>query len=173
MLASTLTTVFVFLPIAFVTEEAGQLYSDIAIAISASILMSMIVAITLVPAAAGRYLRHAGSDGSKRSLHVFAAYVGDGIIGAVEWITGSILRQLLLIAIVFGVSASIIIFLTPKAGVFTRRRRAENIRLHVCTARLQRSKHGRDYPGIKRRVLCRSSVPTRKISNAVTPTFQR
>ena len=56
VLASTLTTVFVFLPIVFIKEEAGQLYSDIAIAISASILMSMVVAITLVPAAASRWL---------------------------------------------------------------------------------------------------------------------
>ncbi|MEW8384845.1 MAG: efflux RND transporter permease subunit, partial [Candidatus Thiodiazotropha taylori] len=50
VLASTLTTVCVFLPILFIHEEAGQLYSDIAIAIAASILMSMLVAVTLVPA---------------------------------------------------------------------------------------------------------------------------
>jgi multidrug efflux pump subunit AcrB len=56
VLASTLTTVAVFLPVIFIEEEAGQLYSDIAIAISASILMSMLIAITLVPAAAGRFL---------------------------------------------------------------------------------------------------------------------
>jgi multidrug efflux pump subunit AcrB len=56
VLASTLTTVAVFLPVIFIEEEAGQLYSDIAIAISASILMSMLIAITLVPAAAGRWL---------------------------------------------------------------------------------------------------------------------
>ena len=37
VLASTLTTVMVFAPILFIEEEAGQLYSDIAIAISASI----------------------------------------------------------------------------------------------------------------------------------------
>ncbi|MGD8577250.1 MAG: efflux RND transporter permease subunit, partial [Thiohalophilus sp.] len=54
VLASTLTTVMVFLPILFIKEEAGQLYSDIAIAISASILASMLVAITVVPAAAAR-----------------------------------------------------------------------------------------------------------------------
>jgi len=115
VLASTLTTVFVFLPIAFVTEEAGQLYSDIAIAISASILMSMIVAVTLVPAAAGRYLRNTATGESKRWLQTFGAYVGDRIIGAVEWVIGGTLRRLVIIAIVFGVSASIIIFMTPKA----------------------------------------------------------
>lgn len=51
VLASTLTTVLAFLPILFIVEEAGQLYSDIAISISASIVASMFVAITLVPTA--------------------------------------------------------------------------------------------------------------------------
>jgi multidrug efflux pump subunit AcrB len=50
VLASTLTTVLVFAPILFVEEEAGQLFSDIAIAISAAILASMAVAILVVPA---------------------------------------------------------------------------------------------------------------------------
>nr|WP_305907799.1 efflux RND transporter permease subunit [Methylomarinum sp. Ch1-1]MDP4520579.1 efflux RND transporter permease subunit [Methylomarinum sp. Ch1-1] len=56
VLASTLTTVFVFIPIIYITQEAGQLYSDIAIAIAASIIVSMLVAITVIPAAASRYL---------------------------------------------------------------------------------------------------------------------
>jgi len=54
VLASTLTTVLVFTPIVFITLEAGQLYSDIAVAVVASILVSMLVAITLVPPAAAR-----------------------------------------------------------------------------------------------------------------------
>ncbi|MDH5824670.1 efflux RND transporter permease subunit [Luteimonas sp. RD2P54] len=54
VLASTLTTVLVFAPILFVREEAGQLYSDVAIAISASILASMAVAVTVVPALSAR-----------------------------------------------------------------------------------------------------------------------
>ncbi|MBK1704454.1 efflux RND transporter permease subunit [Halochromatium glycolicum] len=65
VLASTLTTVAVFLPVIFVEEEAGQLYSDIAVAISASILMSMLIAITLVPAASGRFLRLPRADRSE------------------------------------------------------------------------------------------------------------
>jgi len=54
VLASTTTTVLVFVPVLFVQEEAGQLYSDIAIAISAAIILSMIIAVTLVPAATAR-----------------------------------------------------------------------------------------------------------------------
>ena len=44
----------VFAPIYFIEEEAGQLFSDIAIAISASILVSMLVAITVIPSALAR-----------------------------------------------------------------------------------------------------------------------
>jgi multidrug efflux pump subunit AcrB len=54
VLASTLTTVLVFAPVLFITQEAGQLYSDIAIAISASILVSLLVAVTVVPTASMR-----------------------------------------------------------------------------------------------------------------------
>ena len=51
VLASTATTVMVFAPILFIVQEAGQLYSDIAIAISGAILASMLVAIFVVPVA--------------------------------------------------------------------------------------------------------------------------
>ncbi len=51
LVASTLTTVLVFAPVLFVTEEAGQLYSDVAIAIAASIFASLLTAATLVPLA--------------------------------------------------------------------------------------------------------------------------
>jgi multidrug efflux pump subunit AcrB len=51
VLASTATTILVFAPILFVQQEAGQLYSDIAIAISGAIIASMLVAIFVVPVA--------------------------------------------------------------------------------------------------------------------------
>ncbi|MEM9173193.1 MAG: efflux RND transporter permease subunit, partial [Pseudomonadota bacterium] len=54
VLASTLTTVLVFMPILFIEQEAGQLYSDIAIAIAAAIIASMLVAVFIVPAAIAR-----------------------------------------------------------------------------------------------------------------------
>lgn len=55
VLASTLTTVLVFAPILFIEQEAGQLYSDIAIAIAAAIIASMLVALFVIPAASARF----------------------------------------------------------------------------------------------------------------------
>jgi HAE1 family hydrophobic/amphiphilic exporter-1 len=49
VLSSTLTTLAVFLPIVFIQEEAGQLFQDIAITISASIALSLIVSVTVIP----------------------------------------------------------------------------------------------------------------------------
>lgn len=54
VLAATMTTILVFAPILFIEQEAGQLYSDIAVAISASILVSMLVAISVIPVASQR-----------------------------------------------------------------------------------------------------------------------
>jgi HAE1 family hydrophobic/amphiphilic exporter-1 len=62
MLASTLTTVAVFAPIVLVTGEAGQLFFDIGIALSASVLFSLFAAITLVPMLAGLFLKRTEAE---------------------------------------------------------------------------------------------------------------
>ncbi|KAA5542170.1 efflux RND transporter permease subunit [Roseiconus nitratireducens] len=56
VLASTLTTLAVFLPVLFVEEEAGQLFRDIALAISAAVGLSLLVSITLIPTLTARLL---------------------------------------------------------------------------------------------------------------------
>jgi len=110
VIASTLTTVLVFVPIVFIQEEAGQLYSDIAIAVSASILASMLVAITVVPAACARI----DFNGHKRGAKLPN---GDGglVVGGVKWLLGSSLRSLACILAVAGASAAVIVYLTPPA----------------------------------------------------------
>ncbi|MCF6159463.1 MAG: efflux RND transporter permease subunit [wastewater metagenome] len=49
ILASTLTTIAVFLPIVFVKEEAGQLFRDIAIAVTFAVALSLFVSIFVIP----------------------------------------------------------------------------------------------------------------------------
>ncbi len=55
--ASTLTTVCVFLPIVFVEGITRQLFVDMALTITYSLMASLIVALTLVPAMSQRMLR--------------------------------------------------------------------------------------------------------------------
>lgn len=112
VLASTLTTVLVFVPVLFVKEEAGQLYSDIAIAIAASITLSMIIAVTLVPAATARLafkaLAHPDDDPAPAPFK-------PRIIAGVHWLLATTRRRLAFIAAVFTLTAASLFFLTPPA----------------------------------------------------------
>ncbi|WP_050930389.1 efflux RND transporter permease subunit [Aestuariivita boseongensis] len=56
ILVSALTTVLVFVPILIMQLEAGQLFRDIAVAISVSVLLSLVVAVTVIPALSSRLL---------------------------------------------------------------------------------------------------------------------
>jgi multidrug efflux pump subunit AcrB len=108
--ASTMTTVLVFLPVAFVEQEAGQLYSDVAIAISSAILASMLVAVTVLPTAAARLeFGRSGPDlgvmtrARERTLAVVHALLATGR------------RRLLSVLVATGMSISVIVLLTPAA----------------------------------------------------------
>lgn len=57
ILASTLTTVCVFLPIVFVDGITKQLFTDLALTMGYSLMASLLVALTLVPAMASGLLR--------------------------------------------------------------------------------------------------------------------
>ncbi|MBL1276174.1 MAG: efflux RND transporter permease subunit [Ectothiorhodospiraceae bacterium] len=58
LLASTATTVAIFLPIVFLKDEAGQLFADLALTIAATVTISLLVAVTVLPAAAATFLRN-------------------------------------------------------------------------------------------------------------------
>jgi HAE1 family hydrophobic/amphiphilic exporter-1 len=59
LLAGTLTTMAVFIPVILVREEAGQLFRDISIATVSAVGLSLIVSITVIPVLAARLLRGA------------------------------------------------------------------------------------------------------------------
>ena len=110
VLASTMTTVLVFAPIVFIRQEAGQLYSDIAIAISASILASMLVAISVVPSLSARLdfgVRGAGAPAGQP--------LRDRIVAAVGWLIATTQRRVVTMATVLAGVLAIIVTLTPAA----------------------------------------------------------
>ncbi|MEE4296422.1 MAG: efflux RND transporter permease subunit [Wenzhouxiangella sp.] len=55
VLASTLTTLAVFVPLAFVEGVAGQLFSDQALTVAYALVISLLVAMTLIPMLAARF----------------------------------------------------------------------------------------------------------------------
>jgi multidrug efflux pump subunit AcrB len=59
LLASTATTVAIFLPIVFLEDEAGQLFADLALTIAVAVVASLVFALTVIPTAAAAWLAHA------------------------------------------------------------------------------------------------------------------
>jgi multidrug efflux pump subunit AcrB len=57
LLASTATTVAIFLPVLFLEDVEGQLFADLALTIAISIVASLLVATTVLPAVAGNWLK--------------------------------------------------------------------------------------------------------------------
>ena len=109
VLASTLTTILVFLPVLFIREEAGQLYSDVAIAISASILASMLVAITLIPTASARL-----SFGTEHRSHTEGA-LRERLLSMIGGLIATRQRRRTTIAVTVIASIAVILLLTPPA----------------------------------------------------------
>ncbi len=110
VLASTLTTVAVFVPILLVEEEAGQLFRDIALAICAAVTLSLLVSITLIPTLGARLLKPL-SQKKRRSKHVVATFVGKMIY----LLTGSWVARLAIIAVLTVASVIGTIVLMPPA----------------------------------------------------------
>ncbi|MFQ5949358.1 MAG: efflux RND transporter permease subunit [Nitrospiria bacterium] len=124
VLASTLTTIAVFIPIFFIEEQVGQLFRDIAIAISASVALSLTVAMTVIPTFAARIIEDAGQGGENHRTGLmhdlfgivpFASKVSDGIANLVYRICR---RSIFAFGVVAGLtlfSLGLAWFLMPKA----------------------------------------------------------
>ncbi|UCD28332.1 MAG: efflux RND transporter permease subunit [Planctomycetota bacterium] len=103
ILASTLTTMAVFLPVIFIEEEAGQLFRDIAIAISAGVALSLLVAVMVIPTLSARVLGRAkkklnnpGRDaGSQERGGRFSGLIAD----FVSWINRRIIWRMAVIVV--------------------------------------------------------------------------
>jgi len=67
LLASTATTVAIFMPVIFLENEAGQLFSDLAVTISAAVVASLLVAVTVLPTAAANWIKGEAIDDHHRS----------------------------------------------------------------------------------------------------------
>ena len=98
--ASTLTTVCVFLPIVFVEGITKQLFTDLALTMTYSLLASLIVALTLVPAMASGMLKKEKAVKTGLLERVYPAYRR-----AVGWSLGHKAVVLLLAVVLLAGSA--------------------------------------------------------------------
>ncbi len=101
VIGTTITTVIVFVPLAFVSGLVGDFFTALAFTLSAAVVISMFVALVGVPAVAGRFLR-AGKTVEKRS-RLEHAYGAVARWGAAHRAVGLVL---LVVAITLGVFAA-------------------------------------------------------------------
>jgi HAE1 family hydrophobic/amphiphilic exporter-1 len=116
VLASTLTTVAVFLPVLFVQEEAGQLFGDIALAISAAVLLSLVVSVLVVPVAAARLLgqsQPAAGRTADPAARLGAAFTG-AVVGLDRFLLASVPRKLVASAAIVTAATVTTWLLLPK-----------------------------------------------------------
>ena len=115
LLASTLTTVAIFLPIVFIEDEAGQLFRDIAIAVSCSVVLSLIVAVTVIPTLANKILGGGTSEKKESALEGIGGSVRDFIANSIYRISGSTALRLGVVVVLIGISLGITWSLLPKS----------------------------------------------------------
>jgi CzcA family heavy metal efflux pump len=56
VIGSTLTTILVFVPLAFVSGVVGQFFQSLSLSLSVALLVSMVVSLTIIPVLAARFL---------------------------------------------------------------------------------------------------------------------
>lgn len=85
IVASTLTTVVVFLPVVFTSGMTSQIFKELALTITFSLLASLFVALTLVPMLSSKFLhlnkKHLFADGDYHEGMAAAA----GLKGIMSW----------------------------------------------------------------------------------------
>jgi multidrug efflux pump subunit AcrB len=108
LLASTATTVAIFLPVVFLKDEAGQLFADLALAITAAICASLLIAITIIPVAAKHLLHRQTLDDPHRSWLQGAGKM-------IMWLTNSPVRRAFWIVFLITLPLALVHHYAPRA----------------------------------------------------------
>jgi len=111
VLASVLTTVAVFVPLLVLELKAGQLFRDIAVAISVSVLLSLIVAVTVISSLATRLFKNSRSieESGRLRLPLIDPLAGAFARGALSLINFIIHRRALALAVVLLVCGTTVV----------------------------------------------------------------
>ena len=118
VLVSALTTVMVFVPILVMKLEVGQLFRDIAVALSMAVLLSLVVSITVIPALARRLLGDPRPESGVRVrlpvIDPFARFFVRAVLGFTRRVARSPALAVLVVAVICGAAASATYFFLPK-----------------------------------------------------------
>jgi len=95
--ASTLTTVAVFLPIAFTSGIVGALFSSFAVAVTISLLASLFVALTIIPVLAYWFLKSPKPGSEQIHGENKQSWFERGYVSVISWVTDRWWQRTLLI----------------------------------------------------------------------------
>jgi HAE1 family hydrophobic/amphiphilic exporter-1 len=112
VIASTLTTCVIFLPVVFMRTTSGQLFQTLALVVVFALLCSLIVALTLIPVLASRFVS-TPAPGSIRPQSRFERIVARLESGYVENLRGAIAHR----GRVFGITAALTVGAVLLAGL--------------------------------------------------------
>lgn len=100
LLASTATTVAIFIPVLFLQDVAGQLFADLALTIAIAVSLSLFIALTVLPSAASKWLRAKGLTDQHaprwRGLATLLMRLSSTRKRQVSWVVGLLTAPLLL-----------------------------------------------------------------------------
>jgi multidrug efflux pump subunit AcrB len=85
VLGSTLTTVLVFLPLAFIVGVYGQFFAALSWSLSIAVLISMVISLTLVPVVAAKFLAGRPMPAPGRIYRLFERFYEWGLIVALRF----------------------------------------------------------------------------------------
>ena len=108
LIASTATTVAIFLPVVFLPDEAGQLFSDLALTIAFAVIASMFMALIILPSMAHQWLKEVNIDDPHQ-------HWWDGVTRRIMTLTDSRGRRLRWIVVLISVPLLLILLLKPDA----------------------------------------------------------
>lgn len=116
VLASTITTVAVFLPVVFIQEEAGQLFRDIAIAVVAAVSLSLFVSVSVIPMFSYRLFRGKQGKNAKSIPLIDGAgrRLSNGLMALVSLSIRNWFTRIATICLLIGLAAASVWLLTPK-----------------------------------------------------------
>ena len=115
LIASALTTIAVFLPIVFLEDEAGQLFKDIAIAVTSAVTFSLFVSITVIPMLWKKFASISGREPKDAGVIAnFGHKMVDLIMSIVQTSLRSTFSKVVTIFSLAAFSVSIIWLLFPK-----------------------------------------------------------
>lgn len=108
IVASTLTSICVFLPIVFTQGIAAQIFKEMALTVTFSLLASLLVALTLVPMLASKLIRNENFGKKNKTLDA----VGTGYRHVLSWALDH--RKIILLVTLLAFSGSLIAL--PRIG---------------------------------------------------------